>query len=143
MWYVSGARWSRSDGHVRHHYHLRYGESADGIEWDTDGRACVDFADEREYAFSRPSVLRSGAGYEMWYSVRGDVYRLGYARSREGTRWERRDPESGLEPSAAGWDSEMVAYPHVFEHDGRRLMLYNGNGYGASGIGAAVDQVAA
>jgi hypothetical protein len=37
-----------------------------------------------------------------------------------------------------GWDSEMIEYPFVFEHDGLRYMLYNGNGYGRSGFGLAV-----
>ena len=31
----------------------------------------------------------------------------------------------------------MVEYPAVFDHGSRRYMLYNGNGYGASGIGYA------
>ena len=28
----------------------------------------------------------------------------------------------------------MVEYPFVFDHRGSRYMLYNGNGYGATGI---------
>ena len=32
----------------------------------------------------------------------------------------------------------MMAYPYVFEHGGDRYMLYNGNGYGKTGIGLAV-----
>ena len=138
MWYVSGARWERAGDDVRHYYHLRHGTSRDGVRWSTTGEPCVDFAEESEYAFSRPSVVRGDAGYEMWFSVRGDAYRLGYARSANGLAWERRDDAAGLVASDAGWDAEMVAYPHVFEHGGRRLMLYNGNGYGATGVGSAV-----
>jgi len=138
MWYVSCKRWERVGEDVRHYYHLRHGTSGDGIDWRTTGSACLDFADESEYAFSRPSVMRGHDGYEMWFSVRGDAYRLGYARSANGLEWQRRDDAAGLAPSAAGWDAEMVAYPHVFEHGGRRLMLYNGNGYGATGVGSAV-----
>ena len=36
------------------------------------------------------------------------------------------------------WDSEMIEYPCVFEHAGSWFMLYNGNRYGDTGIGAAV-----
>jgi hypothetical protein len=32
----------------------------------------------------------------------------------------------------------MQAYPVVFDHLGVRHMLYNGNGYGETGIGYAV-----
>ena len=40
--------------------------------------------------------------------------------------------------SPDGWDSEMVAYPAVFELDGRTYMLYAGNGNGKTGFGLAV-----
>ncbi len=138
MWYVSCVGWTRAGEDVRHHYHLRHATSSDGVAWETDGHVCVDFAGEGEYAFSRPCVMAGAAGFEMWFSVRGAAYRLGYARSADGLAWERRDAEAGLDPSAAGWDAEMVAYPQVIEHAGRRLMLYNGNGYGATGVGSAV-----
>jgi hypothetical protein len=35
------------------------------------------------------------------------------------------------------WDSEMVTYPVVADVAGERFMLYNGNGYGRTGIGLA------
>jgi hypothetical protein len=31
----------------------------------------------------------------------------------------------------------MLAYPFVFDYRGKRYMLYNGNGYGKTGIGLA------
>ncbi len=130
-WYVSGVRWTEQ----RHYYNLRHAESADGIAW-SDGEVCVDFADDSEHAFSRPCVLPAEGGYEMWFSVRGAAYRLGYARSPDGLRWERDDAATTIE--GEGWDAEMAAYPHVVDHGGRRFMLYNGNGYGVTGIGSAV-----
>jgi hypothetical protein len=48
------------------------------------------------------------------------------------------DAEVGIGVSADGWDSEMIEYPFVFDHAGSRYMLYNGNGYGKTGIGLAV-----
>ncbi len=137
MWYLSGDRWEMLGDQPRHYYHIRYAESDDGINWKREGRVCVDFADSTEYAFGRPSVLITPAGYEMWYSVRGDHYRLGYATSSDGLNWQRRDDLAGLDPANAGWDSEMITYPYVFEHANQRYMLYNGNGYGRSGFGLA------
>ena len=32
----------------------------------------------------------------------------------------------------------MQAYPFVFDHAGQRHLLYNGDGFGATGIGHAV-----
>ena len=44
----------------------------------------------------------------------------------------------GIDVSKNGWDSEMICYPYVFDHKGKRYMLYNGNGYGKTGFGLAV-----
>ena len=39
--------------------------------------------------------------------------------------------------SPAGWDSEMVEYQVILDGPPGRCMLYNGNGYGETGIGYA------
>ena len=62
---------------------------------------------------------------------------MGYARSVDGVRWERRDDEAGLHRSESGWDSEMVCYPAVVKAGGRWLMIYNGDGHGRTGFGVA------
>jgi hypothetical protein len=138
MWYVSGTGWEVRDGAPRHRYHIKYAESRDGVAWSREGHVCIDLRDEDEYAIARPTVLHDGDRYRMWYCSRGDAYRLGYAESADGLTWDRRDERAGLEPAPAGWDSEMICYPAVYERNGRRFLLYNGNGYGATGIGLAV-----
>ena len=65
-------------------------------------------------------------------------YRIGYAESPDGFAWTRRDDEAGIDVSSKGWDSEMVCYACVFAYGAREYMLYNGNGYGATGFGMAV-----
>jgi hypothetical protein len=83
----------------------------------------------------------------MWFCYRGGLrfrtdpdqsYRIGYAESADGVTWERLDEQAGISRSESGWDSEMIAYPSVYVHRGRRHLLYNGNGFGRSGIGHAV-----
>jgi predicted GH43/DUF377 family glycosyl hydrolase len=138
MWYVSGTGWELRDGQAQHYYHIKYAESADGIRWERNGRVCIDYRAKEEYAIARPSVLKDGGLYKMWYSHRGESYRLGYAESSDGLNWTRKDDECGLEVSEDGWDSEMIAYPFVFDYRGERYMLYNGNGYGKTGVGLAI-----
>jgi hypothetical protein len=138
MWYLSCVRWDQHQGKPRHHYHIKYAESQDGIDWVRNGIPCIDFDSPGEYAISRPSVIKDGDRYRMWYSYRGERYRIGYAESVDGIRWERMDSEVGIDVSSAGWDSEMVEYPHVFDHQGTRYMLYNGNHYGETGFGYAI-----
>lgn len=138
MWYASCLRWDATVDGPRHVYALRHAESDDGIAWRRDARLCIDFEAEGEYAIARPCVVRDADRYRMWYSVRGDRYRIGYAESEDGVAWERLDAKLGLEPSGTGWESEMVEYPFVHDRAGVRYLLYNGNGYGETGIGYAL-----
>jgi hypothetical protein len=138
MWYVSGQRWERHKGQPKHYYHIKYAESSDGLIWDRRGVVCIDFYSEDEYAIARPCVLKENGLYKMWYSYRGESYRIGYAESEDGLKWTRKDAEVGIDVSESGWDSEMVEYPFVFDHANERYMLYNGNGYGKTGVGLAV-----
>lgn len=140
MWYVSATGWELVEGQPRHHYHVKYAESSDGIAWERAGQVSIDYAAPSEYAISRPCVVRDSGGYRMWFSARGDRYRLGYAESDDGMNWSRRDELAGLVPSAGGWDSDMVAYPFVHRQGRYVYMLYNGNDYGRAGIGYAVSE---
>lgn len=142
MWYVSGTEWRATDSGPRHYYNIRYAESDDGVAWRRDGRICLDYANDAEYALARPWVTREKDGYRMWYAFRGERYRIGYAESIDGINWSRRDEVAGLNPEGNDWESEMVEYPCVFDANGRRYMLYNGNGYGRTGIGLAVWETA-
>ncbi len=139
MWYASMDRWQEDPaGGFRHYYNIKYSESEDGTTWSRSGVAAIDYQAPGEYAFGRPFVLNEGGVYRMWYSVRGEAYRIGYAESADGIRWERQDQRAGIDVSDSGWDSEMIEYPWLFEARGRRYMLYNGNGFGRTGIGLAV-----
>jgi hypothetical protein len=138
MWYISCTKWTIENDKPKHYYLVKYAESADGIYWERTGHVCIDFASSEEYALARPVVIKDRDLYKMWFSYRGAAYHIGYAESRDGLAWERKDHIAGLTPSPTGWDSEMVEYGCVFDHRGERYMLYNGNGYGATGIGLAV-----
>jgi len=138
MWYLSCTEWRETATGPVHRYHIKYATSEDGIHWLRKGVVAIDYACEAEVAISRPSVVRDPDMWRMWYSHRGQAYRIGYAESEDGIHWTRHDAASGIDVSSQGWDSEMIEYPFVFDHAGRRYMLYNGNGYGATGFGLAV-----
>ena len=141
MWYISCIDWERFEDETRHYYHLKYATSDDGINWLRTGIVAIDFKTDYEYAISQPWVIIDQGIYRMWFSYRGqqgiETYRIGYAESLDGVTWERNDQSVELEVSESGWDSEMICYPFVFNLNGRRLMLYNGNDYGRSGFGLA------
>jgi hypothetical protein len=141
MWYVSGIAWERVDQVLHSRYHIKYAESTDGIRWQRDGVVCIDFADAGERNIGRTCVLKSGDRYHAWFSFdRGDGYRIGYATSPDGIKWDRHPEWLGLGPSGSSWESEAVAYPYVVRHRGRLFMFYNGNRFGRDGVGLAVGR---
>lgn len=143
-WFTSCVGWKAGPVEPKHFYRLEYAESADGIDWERNGTIAIDFLDEYEYALGVPRVKRDKDCYRMWFCSRAtkDVptYRIRHAVSDDGIAWERRDWEEDIPVSSAGWDSEMVCYPFIFDHGGQRYMLYNGNHYGKTGFGIAVQQ---
>lgn len=137
MWYTRFEKWGQNSEDHKHYYNIKYAESDNGIDWTRTKKICIDFKDDSEYAISKPCVLKWKDKYLMWYSYRGDVYKIGLAVSANGIDWVRKDELAGIDRSKTGWDSEMVCYPFVFPYKGYLYMLYNGNGYGASGLGLA------
>jgi hypothetical protein len=142
MWYLSCVKWETIGNKVKHFYHIKYATSSDGITWRRDGTVAIDFRHDNEYAISVPRVIREGGLYKMWYSYRGgpasDYYRIGYAESENGVDWCRKDELVDLAVSEGEWDSKMLCYPFIFDYEGNRFMLYNGNDYGRTGFGLAV-----
>ncbi len=137
MWYISGTKWSEQNGELIAPYNMKYAESNDGIVWKRSGIICIDLQ-KNESRIARGILLKENNLYKMWYSFVTDRYRMGYAESQDGKKWQRKDSEVNLDISNSGWDSESVEYPFVFEHKGKKYMLYNGNNYGETGFGCAV-----
>jgi predicted GH43/DUF377 family glycosyl hydrolase len=144
MWYSSGTRWLIDNGRPESVYILMYATSEDGINWVRDGIPIVETITPNECQ-TNPSILWYGDRYHMWFCYREGTdfrnsergYRIGYATSDDLRNWNRQDELSVLEPSASGWDSEMVCYPNVFPKDKELWMFYSGNHFGRDGFGLA------
>ena len=136
MWYGSNLTPSASRTGMTHV--IKAARSKDGIRWERDGATVIGFASSDEHAIARPTVVAVKAGLLMCFACRGERYRIGAAWSQDGVAWTRIDAALGLDPSTSGWDSEMTCYPALFWHRHRLWLAYNGNGYGATGIGLAV-----
>lgn len=145
MWYGSGTGWVEVDGKFEPTYQIKVAYSDDGLAWRQTNHTCIPKLHELE-ANTRPSVLRTADGYEMWFCYRSSEnyrdgegsYRLGYATSTDGRDWTRHPDPEGLQPAGSGWNSSTMAYPSVIVVDGRKLMFHNGDGFGKSGVGCAV-----
>ena len=140
MYYLSCTEWVPGTP-AEPRYHLKSRESNNGIHW-TNPQICIDYKNSAEGGICRASVL----GNQMWYCYRqlenyrkdsSKSYRIGYASLNEG-QWIRKDEEVNLPLSDSGWDSQMICYPHVIQHQGIYYLFYNGNNFGESGLGYAV-----
>lgn len=138
MWYGSNLRWGPEKKDMLHV--IKYAESSDAVHWEKHDRVVIDSQSAEENAICRPCVLREADNYQMWFCSRGEKYRIQHAKSDDGISWTRLGQDQGIDVSAQGWDSEMIEYPCVFDHGGRRYLLYAGNSFGATGFGLAVQE---
>lgn len=135
-----------ADGRPEVVYKLRMAHSTDGINWTRLDRDIIPDRLGKDEAQACPDIFFWNGKYHMFFCYRQATdfrfsrertYRIGYARSSDMLNWVRDDSKAGIEVSDQGWDSEMVAYPHVFELDGAIYMLYLGNQVGRYGFGLA------
>jgi len=142
MWYGSGTQWVLIEGRMEPVYVIKYACSDDGIHWIQKNTTCIEALHSHE-ANTRPSLLKTSSGYEMWFSHRHIIdyrtgkggYRIGYALSTDGKKWTRQPDQADLTITKDSWDSQMLAYPNVIEIENKKIMFYNGDGFGQSGFG--------
>lgn len=148
MWCVSGTEWAQIDGRCEPFYHIVDASSDDGVNWMRSPVPVLTLKHaEDEGGLARPSVFHDVDGTHMIYCRRkrsdfrdgAGSYRLGYAFRPHDGQWQRLDQNIAFEnpPVPGDWDYNMQAYPIVVPHDGGWAMLYNGNGFGQTGIGWA------
>lgn len=145
--YTAGRRWILGeDGRPEIIYKLRMATSKDGINWVKQNADIVESKLGDDEAQACPDIFFANGKYHLFFCYREGLdfrdnrarsYRIGYASSTDLVNWTRDDSRIDLDISETGWDSEMVAYPTVFELDGSIYMIYAGNGNGRTGFGLA------
>lgn len=147
MWYLSCEKIETIKNHPEPFYNIKYAESNDGINWVRNNQVCIDFEFGKIDAIGRPCVYKENGIYKMLHSNRKAIgyrdnkeasYSIGYSESEDGIIWKRMDSKVGIEKSETGWDSIMNEYCSTYKKNGERFLIYNGNGFGASGFGYAV-----
>jgi len=139
MWYDTILEW-RDNSTDNYEFVLRAATSKDGATWEKAYDVEFPFS-KGERAIARPCILRENSKFKMWASI--DLmgsYSICYAESDDGFTWERKQFRWLESTPPDDWDSDEQAYPFVFCEGKDRYMLYNGNNYGKSGIGLAVEE---
>ena len=139
MWYASMDRWIGDEFNSRHFYDLKLAYSSDGLAWTRPAISAITYGSEEEYAFGRPFIRIIPDGFEMFFSVRGNSYQIERAISSDGKKWERMG-RINWKGKNKNWDGDMKTYPTIFKYKGVDIMFYNGNGYGKTGIGIAINE---
>jgi hypothetical protein len=124
MWYCSGTGWI--EDYPTYHISCASGDTA--FQWNTTG-SCFITHHKKDEAISR--VWRDRYDYSFYYAYRTkdepySLWQLKASGEKKEVKIERSD-----------WDSEMQCYPAIYDRHGHRYLFYNGNGYGATGIGLA------
>jgi predicted GH43/DUF377 family glycosyl hydrolase len=145
--YTAGVRWFEHEGRKEIIYRNRIAFSDDGVSWTRLGREIIQTKLGKDEAQACPDIYFCNGEYHMFFCYRSSInfrddskfsYKLGYAKSVDLMTWERDDDNSFFVESQESWDSEMQAYPNVFDFNGKTFMVYLGNGTGLLGFGAAI-----
>ena len=149
MWYIYGEKWIThyTEEHPQRVYKIGHATSLDGLSWIKEGKQIVSDKLNFDECQALPSVIKYDKKYHMVFCYREAIgfrdnkdngYRIGYAYSDDLKNWIRDDKNVGIDISKDEWDSDMLAYPHIFHCDQKIYMLYNGNEFGRFGFGLAV-----
>ncbi len=142
MWYTADADSGWVDGENKKLplYNLKHCVSESPVEWPrTPGKVSVGLKGTDEHGIAKCTLWQEDGLYKIIYSIRNlsKMYRLGYAESVDGIEFLRKDDLGGIDVSASGWDSEMIAFAERIEVGDKTYLFYCGNHYGRDGMGYA------
>ncbi|MDA7489766.1 hypothetical protein N9A46_06200 [Candidatus Pelagibacter ubique] len=139
MWFTSFIkRNNKKKNNLNYEYVIKLAKSSDLINWKVKPGVSINFNSKKENAISKPSIIVKNSKYHMWYCYRGKNYKIGYAISTNGIKWQRRDKNVKFIGKDYKWDSNEKCYPSVINVGKKLYMIYSGNNYGKSGIGYSI-----
>lgn len=142
IWYVGGGSWVNISGKQAPVYDIKTIQ-LENLRIVPQGSTTVLALDpiKDEHGFGRPWIVKKDKNlYQLFYSIRSRSsgrYSLGYAESEDGLIWVRKDDQMNLGHGEFDFESQAICYSAVIEVAGRIYCFYNGDDYGATGIGWA------
>lgn len=145
LFYVAGKKWIEVEGRPEISHKIRVATSKDGLTWVRHNKDIIESSWGINESQASPDVTYANGKYHMFFcgwvpeTFRETRSRkIGYAYSTDLLNWTRDDSRAGIDISMGDhFDNQMIAYPHVFEVDGKTYMLYLGNEVGREGFGLA------
>ena len=145
MYYLSCRRWIEYKDCYEPVYDIKIALSQNGVDWKPMGKTAINLKDD-EGGITSPRIRPQKNGFEMIFCVRkkiefrdksSNAYRIKKSFSSDLINWKR-DDEILIDTSSDGFDSFMTCYPFYFKNNEKEFILYNGNGFGETGIGLAL-----
>lgn len=145
LFYIYSKKWIKVNERLEFSSKIRLATSNDGINWQKLNKDLISNVLNENESQASPDVIYKNGKYHMFFcnwdpsTFRETKSRkIGYAYSTDLINWTRDDSKAGIDISEGdNFDNEMIAYPHVFELDGKTYMLYLGNEVGRYGFGLA------
>lgn len=134
MFYTAFLEWRAEEAGPKHYYSVRETTSEDGLSWSTDTKPAINHRSADEYALGKPCLTHENGREVLYFVARGERYQI-WRAEKHGSTWVR--DHTAVAIPTTGFDVEMQAYPVIWQHNGADILLYNGNGYGRSGLGWA------
>tara|TARA_X000000368_G_C22999010_1_gene698085 strand:+ start:364 stop:1254 length:891 start_codon:yes stop_codon:yes gene_type:complete len=139
MWFTSFIKKNtKMKNNLNYEYLIKLAKSRNLINWKINTRNCINFKSKQENAISKPSVIFKDKQYHMWYCYRGRKYKIGYASSKDGLIWTRKDHKIKFIGKNYNWDNLEKCYPSIVNIRKKIYMIYSGNNYGKNGIGYSI-----
>lgn len=145
LFYLINKEWLVVNNRLEFSSKIRLAISDDGLNWNKLNKNLIVDIISKDESQASPDVIYKNGKYHMFFCF-WDSHtfretknrRIGYATSNDLINWDRDDSKAGIDISEGdAFDNEMIAYPHVFELDGKIYMLYLGNEVGRYGFGLA------
>jgi hypothetical protein len=148
LYYVGGTAWSHETGAEEPAYQVRLARSEDGQIFSPLSEQVIPWAVCASPGQGRPWVAALKGQERLWISLRGERFREPGAQAyrlascplnAEGLACGPIEPVVFENPPKVDeFDSWMQAYACVVPYKDDLIMVYNGDGFGASGFGWAV-----
>ncbi len=144
LFYFSGDAWIKYNDRFEIHYDVKLRTSNNPNFWCSEARHIL--KTDEKHCFAPSCIVQINSNYYLFLSGRGtfnfranfeDAYKIYYMVSTDLISWSEPKLVEGLQPSGSGFDSIMAEYFYCFNLNDEWYGLYNGDGFGKSGIGLA------
>ena len=141
--YISGLSWKKHKDKYEPLYVIKFAKSKNLLEWERDTQQFIKSEYELE-CFSNPTVKINNEKIDILFCSRNCFdyrdskkygYKIGYAELKDSNVSRKEIQWKG--DMLQGKDDIMQCYPSFFQWNGVDYIVYNGNGFGATGFGIA------